>query len=177
MKKKYMQEDSSVQGSVFLRLLKYAAPYWWQMALCLLFVLGITVLEIIRPKLTGEAIDLFAQSADFSQIADIAVKYGIVLMLLFVFNFLNTWILQLTGQTIIYNIRQELFEHILHLLLHLLFQILDLVMALLMLKLIFFLFYLIHLKALLKLLFFLLLKVLDLLMLQVLIFHLFRMVL
>lgn len=112
MKKKYMQEDSSVQGSVFLRLLKYAAPYWWQMALCLLFVLGITILEIIRPKLTGEAIDLFAQSADFSQIADIAVKYGVVLMLLFVFNFLNTWILQLTGQTIIYNIRQELFEHI-----------------------------------------------------------------
>ncbi len=112
MKKKYLQEDSSVQGSVFLRLLKYAAPYWWQMGLCLLLVLGITVLEIYRPKLTGEAIDLFAQSADFSQIAGIAVKYGIVLVLLFTFNFLNTWILQLTGQTIIYNIRQELFEHI-----------------------------------------------------------------
>lgn len=110
--KKHLQEDSSVQGSVFLRLLKYAAPYWWQMALCLLFVLGITVLEIYRPQLTGEAIDLFAESADFAQIADIAVKYGVVLVLLFTFNFLNTWILQLTGQTIIYNIRQELFEHI-----------------------------------------------------------------
>ena len=109
MKKKYKQEDSSVQGSVFLRLLKYAAPYWWQMAICLLLVLGITVLEIIRPKLMGEAIDLFAQSADFSQIAQITAKYAIVLVLLFTFNFLNTWILQLTGQTIIYNIRQELF--------------------------------------------------------------------
>ena len=112
MKKKYLQEDASVQGSVFLRLLKYAAPYWWQMALCLLFVLGITVLEIYRPKLIGEAIDLFVVSADFSQIADIAVKYGLVLALLFTLNFLNTWILQLTGQTIIYNIRQELFTHI-----------------------------------------------------------------
>ena len=76
MKKKHLQEDASVQGSVFLRLLKYAAPYWWQMALCLLFVLGITVLEIYRPMLTGEAIDLFVQSADFSEIADIAVIYG-----------------------------------------------------------------------------------------------------
>jgi len=112
MKKKHLQEDASVQGSVFLRLLKYAAPYWWQMALCLLFVLGITALEIYRPMLTGEAIDLFAKSADFSEIADIAVIYGVVLVLLFVFNFLNTWILQLTGQTIIYNIRQELFAHI-----------------------------------------------------------------
>lgn len=112
MKKKQFEEYSSVQGSVFLRLLKYAAPYWWQMTICLLLVLGITVLEIYKPKLTGQAIDLFAESAEFSQIADIAVKYGIVLVLLFLFNLLNTWILQLTGQTIIYNIRQELFEHI-----------------------------------------------------------------
>jgi len=112
MKNKHLQEDASIQGSVFLRLLKYAAPYWWQMAICLLLVLGITVLEIYRPQLTGEAIDLFVESADFSQIAGIAAKYGIVLVLLFTFNFLNTWILQLTGQTIIYNIRQELFAHI-----------------------------------------------------------------
>ena len=104
--------EENVQGHVFGRLLKYAAPYWWQFLICLLLVLGITLIEIYRPILTGKAIDLFSESADFSEIAGLSVQYIIVLVLGFLFNFLNTWILQLTGQTIIYNIRQEVFEHI-----------------------------------------------------------------
>ncbi len=104
--------EENVQGHVFGRLLKYAAPYWWQFLICLLLVLGITLIEIYRPVLTGKAIDLFSESADFSEIAGLSVQYIIVLILGFLFNFLNTWILQLTGQTIIYNIRQEVFEHI-----------------------------------------------------------------
>lgn len=104
--------EENVQGPVFRRLLKYAAPYWWQFIICLLLVLGITVIEIYRPILTGKAIDLFSVSADFSEIALLSVQYIVVLVLGFLFNFLNTWILQLTGQTIIYNIRQEVFEHI-----------------------------------------------------------------
>ena len=104
--------EENVQGPVLGRLLKYAAPYWWQFLICLLLVLGITVIEIYRPILTGKAIDLFSVSADFSEIALLSVQYIIVLVLGFLFNFLNTWILQLTGQTIIYNIRQEVFEHI-----------------------------------------------------------------
>jgi len=104
--------EENVQGPVFRRLLKYAAPYWWQFLICLLLVLGITVIEIYRPILTGKAIDLFSVSADFSEIALLSIQYIIVLVLGFLFNFLNTWILQLTGQTIIYNIRQEVFEHV-----------------------------------------------------------------
>ena len=104
--------EENVQGPVLGRLLKYAAPYWWQFVICLLLVLGITVIEIYRPILTGKAIDLFSVSADFSEIAGLSIQYIIVLVLGFLFNFLNTWILQLTGQTIIYNIRQEVFEHI-----------------------------------------------------------------
>ena len=104
--------EEFVQGHVFLRLLKYAAPYWWRFAICLLLVLGITVLEIYKPILTGNAIDIFSQTADFSQIKGLGIQYIILLVLLFSANVLNTWILQLTGQTIIYNIRQELFAHI-----------------------------------------------------------------
>lgn len=104
--------EESVHGHVFRRLLRYAAPYWGQFFLCLLLVLAITLIEIYRPIITGEAIDLFSESADFSQIAGLSVQYIILLVLSFAFNVLNTWILQLTGQTIIYNIRQEVFEHI-----------------------------------------------------------------
>ena len=110
--KKLSSIEENVQGHVFRRLLKYAAPYWWQFLICLLLVLSITLIEIYRPILTGKAIDLFSESADFSKIAGLSVQYIIVLVLGFLFNFLNTWILQLTGQTIIYNIRQEVFEHV-----------------------------------------------------------------
>ena len=110
--KKLSSIEESVHGHVLGRLLKYAAPYWWQFLICLLLVLGITVIEIYRPILTGKAIDLFSESADFSEIATLSIQYAIVLVLGFIFNFLNTWILQLTGQTIIYNIRQEVFEHV-----------------------------------------------------------------
>lgn len=110
--KKLKSIEEFVQGHVFVRLLKYAGPYWWRFAICLLLVLAITVLEIYKPILTGKAIDIFSQSADFSQISGLGIQYVILLVLLFTFNVLNTWILQLTGQTIIYNIRQEIFEHI-----------------------------------------------------------------
>jgi len=110
--KKLSSIEENVQGHVFRRLLKYAAPYWWQFLICLLLVLSITLIEIYRPILTGKAIDLFSVSADFSEIAVLSIQYIIVLVLGFLFNFLNTWILQLTGQTIIYNIRQEVFEHV-----------------------------------------------------------------
>ena len=73
--------EEFVQGHVFLRLLKYAAPYWWRFAICLLLVLGITVLEIYKPILTGNAIDIFSQSADFSQIKGLGIQYIILLVL------------------------------------------------------------------------------------------------
>lgn len=49
---------------------------------------------------------------DLGGLKKIAVIYLIVLLAGFVCNFSQTWLLQLTGQNIIYNIRQEVFEHI-----------------------------------------------------------------
>ena len=43
---------------------------------------------------------------------DTAVKYGIVLVLSFVFNITQSWLLQKTGQSIILTVRKELYAHI-----------------------------------------------------------------
>ena len=88
--KKLSSVEESVQGNVLSRLLRYAAPYWGQFLGCLLLVLAITAIEIYRPILTGQAIDLFSKSADFSEIAMLSVQYIVVLVLGFTFNFLNT---------------------------------------------------------------------------------------
>lgn len=52
------------------------------------------------------------RKGDFDGIKKIVVVYLFILLVSFVCNILQTWLLQLTGQNIIYNIRQEVFEHI-----------------------------------------------------------------
>lgn len=112
MKRKEIDIEKSVQGSVFLRLMKYAIPYLHLMLLAIVMVLFITGFELYRPKLMGEAVDLFIKKGSFSAVRKTAIIYLLVLIGSFLFNFLQTWILQLTGQKIIYNIRQEVFEHV-----------------------------------------------------------------
>lgn len=112
MKRKEIDIEKSVQGSVFLRLMKYAIPYLHLMLLAIVMVLFITGFELYRPKLMGEAVDLFIKKGSFSAVRKTAIIYLFVLIGSFLFNFLQTWILQLTGQKIIYNIRQEVFEHV-----------------------------------------------------------------
>lgn len=110
-----MQEDkieSNYRGSVLLRLLSYMKPYLGWVALCLIMVLGLTALELYRPVLIGDAINLFKEQGDYNVITETAVKYGIVLVLSFFFTVVPIWLLQKTGQRIIHAVRKELYSHI-----------------------------------------------------------------
>lgn len=49
---------------------------------------------------------------DFSGIVRIGILYIVVLVLNLVATFTQTWVLQLTGQNIIYSIREQMFRHI-----------------------------------------------------------------
>lgn len=110
-----MQEDkieSAYKGSVLLRLLSYMKPYLGQVLLCLFLMLGLTALELYRPILIGDAIDLFEEQGSYDIIMETAVKYGIVLVLSFFFTVVPMWLLQKIGQNIIHTVRQELYSHI-----------------------------------------------------------------
>lgn len=104
--------EKSVHGGVFRRLLRYAAPYWHYFLFAVILMLLITVFELYRPMLIGNAIDSFTEAKSYDVIKHAAFLYLLVLLGGFVCNFLQMWILQLTGQKIIYNIRQEVFEHV-----------------------------------------------------------------
>lgn len=112
MKRKETELEKSASQGVFRRLLHYAAPYAGRMFLALLLVLGVTVLELYRPILMGNVIDSFMEKAEMSEIYRYGVLYFSVLLGSFLFNISQTWILQKTGQNIIYNIREEVFAHI-----------------------------------------------------------------
>ncbi|MGN0401621.1 MAG: ABC transporter ATP-binding protein [Acetatifactor sp.] len=104
--------EGTYKGSAMLRLLSYMMPYAGWFALCLAMVLALTVFDLYRPMLIGDAIDLFETQGDYRIITDTAIKYGIVLAFSFLFNMSQTWLLQKTGQRIILTIRKELYAHI-----------------------------------------------------------------
>lgn len=104
--------ESNYRGSALLRLLSYMKPYVGQVILCLALVLALTYFDLLRPSLIGDAIDSFSSLGNYDIIVTTAVKYGIILVLSFVFNITQTWVLQKTGQRIILSVRRELYAHI-----------------------------------------------------------------
>jgi len=104
--------ESEYKGNALLHLLSYMKPYvgWVLLSLCL--VLALTGFDLYRPILIGDAVDAFETFGDYDIIVSTAVKYGIVLTLGFVFNLAQTWILQKTGQRIIFTVRMKLYAHI-----------------------------------------------------------------
>jgi len=111
-KRREIDYEKSVGGSVLRRLMAYMKPYWHWMTVAFILVLCITGFELYRPILVGNVIDEFIGSGNFKGVKKIALIYLLVLLGSFVCNFLQTWILQLMGQNIIYNIRQQVFEHV-----------------------------------------------------------------
>ena len=104
--------ESHYRGNALLRLLAYMKPYRLSVAVCLLFVLILTAFDLYRPKLVGNAIDGFREKADYSILTDVCIRYGIVLLLSFILNITQAWLLQKTGQRIILTVRLELYRHL-----------------------------------------------------------------
>ena len=113
--------DIHYEGKVVPRMLSYLKPHVKTIAICLLLVLVLTALELYRPMLTGDAIDLFiagdyapgeAVEERFAGLLFTAGKYALALLITFVCNNRMMYLLQRMGQRIVYEMRRELFEHI-----------------------------------------------------------------
>ena len=113
--------DIHYEGKVVPRMLSYLKPHVKTIAICLLLVLVLTALELYRPMLTGDAIDLFiagdyapgeAVEERFAGLLFTVGKYALALLITFVCNNRMMYLLQRMGQRIVYEMRRELFEHI-----------------------------------------------------------------
>ena len=117
---KKVDDELNYEGNAVLRMLSYMKPYWITVAFCFVLVVIITVLELYKPVLIGDAIDNFITgdyaagemvTERFTGVLWAAARYIVVLLLLFVCNRIQYILLQSTGQKIIYTIRNELFTH------------------------------------------------------------------
>lgn len=100
------------------RLLGYAKPYWSWFGLAFVLLLFITVSDLARPYIFKVAIDEHLSRAESFRVEDAQglARLGVLFIGLIliggIFNYAQSYVLQLTGQRIIFNIRRGLFEHL-----------------------------------------------------------------
>ena len=98
---------------IIKRLLHYVKPFIKPLVIAFVLVLIVVGLDLLGPLFIAEVLDSLGE--DNIPITRIIIIVVLYLAALFVGAFVaykQTIILQITGQKIIYNIRQDIFEHI-----------------------------------------------------------------
>ena len=114
--------DIQYKGNAFLRLMGYLKPYIKTVLICFVLVALLTALDLYRPMLIGDAIDLYitqetaveALTPDqrWEGILKTGALYIGVLILAFLCNRVQYLMIQEMGQKIVYTLRMELMEHV-----------------------------------------------------------------
>ena len=111
------------------RLMTYLRPYWWQTMVALAAILLKVVLgpDVIGPFLTAAVIDKYLSFARGSQhwfldrwlspnpwigVGQIALIYLTSLLFNFVLEFVQTYLMQWTGQMVMFDLRSQIFRHL-----------------------------------------------------------------
>ena len=131
-----MAQEEEVLGKAYdsrlmKRLLVYLRPYWWQTTIALTSILLKVVLgpDVIGPFLTATVIDRYLTFAHGSShsilskwlspnplvgVGQIAMIYFISLLFNFVLEFVQTYLMQWTGQKVMFDLRSQIFRHLQH---------------------------------------------------------------
>ena len=111
----FQEEELSAKAydaRLMKRLLSYAARYWHLFALAIILLFASTAADLIRPFLMGLAIDDFIKAGDISSLNRIGLYFLLLVIVGFLFNLFQIYVLSYAGQSIIFNLRQQLFSHL-----------------------------------------------------------------
>jgi ATP-binding cassette subfamily B protein len=114
------QHEEQVLGKAYdarlmRRLLRYIKPYRGATALAFLYILAGSALSLLPPWLTKVAIDRYIRTSNLAGLNSIAALYVLVLLGTLAFSYGQTWVLNVMGQNIMYDLRMEIFRHLQHL--------------------------------------------------------------
>jgi ATP-binding cassette, subfamily B, multidrug efflux pump len=117
-------------GRLMRRLLTYLRPYKWHVVVALAAIILKSALDVLGPFLTKIAIDKYLAKSPNSQsysrswigdrlssnpltgIAQIGGLYVGILVFTFALEFVQTYLMQWTGQKVMFDLRKQIFRHL-----------------------------------------------------------------
>jgi len=94
------------------RLLAYLRPHKWHVAGALLALVGDAVVQLVPPYLVKVAIDQHIAQGDLAGLSRIASIYVVVLVAAFSLEYAQTYMMQMIGQRIMYDMRMQIYSHL-----------------------------------------------------------------
>jgi ATP-binding cassette, subfamily B, multidrug efflux pump len=109
--------DEEVLGKAYdarlmRRLLRYLWHYRLQVAIALGSIVCASVLQLAQPYLMKIAIDQHIATGDLEGLDLIAAVFLAILLASFALEYIQTWVLQMTGQHIMFDMRMEIYGHL-----------------------------------------------------------------
>jgi len=112
-------EDEQLGRPYDLGLLKRLFPYLWpwrnKWFLGLFLSVGLTLLDLVPPYLTKQAIDFHILAGDWKGLRPLALLLILILMVNFSLQYIQAMVLERLGQGVMHTLRMKLFSHILSL--------------------------------------------------------------
>jgi ATP-binding cassette, subfamily B, multidrug efflux pump len=94
------------------RLLRYLRPYTFQVFLAIVIIIVASLMQVSGPFLTKIAIDRYIVNRDYAGLNRVVLMYLSIILFGFVLGYVQTYIMQLTGQRIMVDLRLEIFSHL-----------------------------------------------------------------
>ena len=107
------RKRSMSDTEIIKRLLNYVKPFIKPIVIAFFLVIMVVILDLLGPLFVKEVIDeLGKETISYVKIIIIVIIYLLALFVGAFIAYKQTILLQVTGQKIIYNIRQDIFNHI-----------------------------------------------------------------
>jgi ATP-binding cassette subfamily B protein len=126
-----MAQEEEVLGKAYdsrlmRRLLTYLRPYRWQVTVAIVSIVIKSFCDVLGPYLVKVAVDRYLAPVKGTRagmwswlspqplhgIAQISAIYFGLLILTFIFEFLQTYFMQWTGQKVMFDLRSQIFRHL-----------------------------------------------------------------
>ena len=97
-------------GKILLRLLKYMKGHVLTIVIAFILMIIAVVLDVCLPNIVIKVVEeLTKKDAQFSIVLFLVILYGVIMLTVYVLQYVQSIMLQKMGQKVMYKIRQEVF--------------------------------------------------------------------
>ena len=105
-------DRNMADGELIVRLMKYAKPHWKAFVL-VLFIMAVSIAyDIVSPLIIGRIEEMVKAKFELNELFVFVGLYAGVLIISLACTYLQSIILQKTGQKILSAVREDIFTHI-----------------------------------------------------------------